>query len=174
MKGHAGKILKVDLSNKEISTLDTERYEQWTGGHGIAAAIFFDHVKDKTIGCFDPRNTLVIMAGLFAGTLVPAACRAELVGIQAQSYPTEWFGRSNCGGRFPALLKLAGYDGMILSGAADTPTWYSMSLTAESASTMRVAYGVWVPAKHRKPSLGVWVVIGMAKNPPCLAIRTRG
>jgi aldehyde:ferredoxin oxidoreductase len=140
MKGHAGKILKVDLSHKEITMLETEKYEQWAGGHGIGTAIFFDLCKDKTVGCFDPGNTIVIMTGLFAGTLVPGACRMELVGIQAQSYPIEWFGRSNCGGRFPAILKFAGYDGIILEGAAHKPTWISI---IDGDVELRDARGLW-------------------------------
>ena len=41
-KGYAGKILKVNLTNKEISILDTENYEEFGGGVGIGAAIFWD------------------------------------------------------------------------------------------------------------------------------------
>ena len=122
MYGFTGKILRVDLTNQVITTLNTEDYEEWIGGHGIATAVFFDLVKDKTVGCFDPGNTLVLMTGLFSGTLVPGSSRMELVGIQSQSYPIEWFGRSNCGGRFPAMLKFAGYDGIVIEGAADRPT----------------------------------------------------
>lgn len=126
MYGYTGKILVVNLTEKKISTINTRDYEEWIGGHGIATAIFFDRVKDKTISAFDPDNVLVMVSGLFAGTLVPGACRMEMVGIQAQSYPYEWFGSSNAGGRFPAMLKFAGYDGIVLEGKADKPTWINI------------------------------------------------
>jgi len=126
MFGWNGKILKINLSEKQVSCIPTDDYKGWIGGHGIGTAIFFDLVKDKKIGAFDPRNILAIVPGLFAGTLVPAASRTEMVGIQAQSYPYEWFGRSNVGGRFADMLKFSGFDGIILEGAAEEPTWINI------------------------------------------------
>jgi len=121
-----GKILRVNLTNKQISTIKTEEYKQWGGGHGIGVAIFFDITKGKNIGAFDDDNVIAIVPGLFSGTLVPAGGRTELVGIQAQSYPYEWFSRSNIGGRLGNMLKFAGFDGVILEGKADGPTWISI------------------------------------------------
>lgn len=140
MHGHAGKILVLDLTDRTTAIIETAEYDEWIGGHGLATALFFDFVKDKTVGCFDPGNTLVIAPGLFAGTLVPGSCRAELVGIQAQSYPHEWFGRSNCGGRFPAMIKYAGYDAVVIQGRADTPTWVSI---LDDKVTFQNAVGLW-------------------------------
>ncbi len=80
------------------------------------------------------------MTGLFAATLVPAANRAEMVGNQVQSYPQEWFTRSNVGGRWPALLKYAGYDGIILEGAADKPIWINI---VDGDVELREANGLW-------------------------------
>jgi len=127
MYGHAGKILRVDLTDSKISTINTEDYSEWIGGHGMGAAIWFDIVKDKTISSgFDPGNILAIMPGLFSGTLVPASCRTQMVGIQVLTWPYEWFGRSNAGGRFANMLKWAGYDGIIIEGAAGKPTWLNI------------------------------------------------
>ena len=47
VNGYAGKILRLDLSKRKISTIATSDYEQWGGGHGVGSAIFFDLVKDK-------------------------------------------------------------------------------------------------------------------------------
>ena len=79
MYGFTGKILRVDLTNQAVSTLNTEVYEAWAGGHGIAAAVFFDLMKDRMVSAFDPGNTLVLMSGLFSGTLVPGASRGDMV-----------------------------------------------------------------------------------------------
>ena len=38
--GYTGKILRVNLTTKEISKIDTAKYEEWGGGHGIGSAIF--------------------------------------------------------------------------------------------------------------------------------------
>ncbi len=101
---------------------------------------FFDIVNDKSVSCFHPDNTLVLMTSLFAGTLVPSSGRMELVGVQAQSYPVEWFGRSNCGGRFPSMLKFAGYDGIVLEGKAESPTWIKI---VDEFVELRDATGIW-------------------------------
>jgi aldehyde:ferredoxin oxidoreductase len=135
-----GKILRVNLTNRQVTTLKTEDYQEWIGGHGVGTAVFFDLVKDKTVGAFDPGNVLVIAPGLFSGTLVPASSRTEIVGIQAQSYPYEWFTRSNVGGRFASMLKYAGFDAIALEGAADKPTWINI---VEGSVELRDAGNLW-------------------------------
>lgn len=124
MKGFAGKILRIDLTNKKISTIETKKYEQWGGGHGIGSAIFWDLCKDKTIHGLDPGNVVTIMTSPVAGTITPAgASRTEVQGIGVQSYPKGWFTRSNFGGQFAAMLKFAGWDGIVIEGKANAPVW---------------------------------------------------
>jgi aldehyde:ferredoxin oxidoreductase len=124
MNGYAGKILKLDLTHRKVSTIPTGKYEQWVGGHGMGSAIFFDLVKDKTIDGLDPANIVTMMTSPFSGTLVPgASARTEVQGIGVQSYPIGWFTRSNFGGRFSAMLKFAGWDGIVIMGKSDSPVW---------------------------------------------------
>ncbi|MBU2551323.1 MAG: aldehyde ferredoxin oxidoreductase [Proteobacteria bacterium] len=124
MNGYAGRILRVDLSTRKITHIPTKKYEPWGGGHGMGSAIFFDLVKDKTIDGFDPGNVVTIMTSPLTGTLVPAAAgRTEVQGIGVQSHPIGWFTRSNFGGRFSAMLKFAGWDGIVIEGKADRPVW---------------------------------------------------
>lgn len=124
MNGYAGKILRLDLTTRRVSTIPTGDYQQWGGGHGMGSAIFFDLVKDKTIDGFDPANVVTLMTSPLCGTLVPAAGgRTELQGIGVQSYPIGWFTRSNLGGRLSAMLKYAGWDGIVIEGRADQPVW---------------------------------------------------
>ncbi len=124
MNGYAGKILRINLTNRKETTIPTSKYEQWIGGHGMGSAIFFDLVKDKTIDGFDPANVVTIMTSPLSGTLVPGASgRTEVQGIGVQSVPIGWFTRSNFGGRFSAMLKFAGWDGIVIEGKADAPVW---------------------------------------------------
>ena len=124
MNGYAGKILKLDLSNRKTTTLSTSRHEKWVGGHGMGSAIFFDLVKDKTIDGFAPANVVTLMTSPLSGTLTPAgAARTEIQGIGVQSIPIGWFTRSNFGGRFSSMLKYAGWDGIVIEGQADEPVW---------------------------------------------------
>jgi aldehyde:ferredoxin oxidoreductase len=124
MYGYAGKILRVNLTTRDINTIPTSNYEKWGGGHGIGSALFFDLVKDKTIKAYDPANVVTIMSSPLSGTMAPGcSSRTEVQGIGAQSYPMEWFTRSGFGGRFSTMLKFAGWDGIAIEGAADTPVW---------------------------------------------------
>jgi aldehyde:ferredoxin oxidoreductase len=124
MSGYAGRILRVNLTNRGVKSIPTSDYEQWVGGHGMGSAIFFDLVKDKSIDGFDPANVVTLMTSPLSGTLVPGASgRTEVQGIGVQSYPIGWFTRSNFGGRFSAMLKYAGWDGIIIHGRADKPVW---------------------------------------------------
>ena len=124
MNGYAGKILNLNLTKRKADTIPTSKYEHWMGGHGMGSAIFFDLVKDKTIDGFDPANVVTIMTSPLCGTLVPAAGgRTEVQGIGVQSYPIGWFTRSNFGGRFSAMLKFAGWDGIVIQGKAVEPAW---------------------------------------------------
>ncbi|MEJ2211217.1 MAG: aldehyde ferredoxin oxidoreductase N-terminal domain-containing protein, partial [Anaerolineae bacterium] len=133
MSGYTGKILRLNLTERTVSTIPTEDYRQWGGGHGVGSAIFFDLVSDKTIDGFDPANVVTIMTSPLCGTLAPAAGgRTEVQAIGVQSYPIGWFTRSNFGGRFSAMLKYAGWDGIVIEGKADEPVWIDIRDDAPS------------------------------------------
>lgn len=124
MSGYTGKILRINLNDQKVTSIDTGAYQQWIGGHGMGSAIFYDLVKDKAICGFHPDNIVTIMTSPLSGTLAPgASARTEVQGIGVQSSPIEWFTRSNFGGRFSAMLKYAGWDGIIIEGKAEKPVW---------------------------------------------------
>jgi len=140
MKGITGKIVKVNLTNKSTSIINTEDYAEYAGGHGMGTAIFWDMMADKLpMDPFDPDAVLTIISNPGAGTLAPSTCRTEIMGIGPQSYPITWFTRSNGGGRFAAMLKYAGYDGIVLQGASPDPVWLNIvdgDVTFEDASPL--------------------------------------
>ncbi len=140
--GYTGKILRVNLTEKTTSTIPTEKYaDDFGGGHGIGSAVFFDLVGDQLpFEAFDPRNLIIMMASPFSGTFMPGSGRCEVQGLGPGLYPIEWFGHSNFGGRFTAQLKFAGWDGIVVEGAADAPVWINIindKVTIESAN------GIW-------------------------------
>jgi aldehyde:ferredoxin oxidoreductase len=139
--GYTGKILRVDLSNKEIKTIPTEKYLEFGGGHGMGSAIFFDLVGDQLpFEAFDPRNLIIMMTSPFSGTFMPASGRCEVQGLGPMLYPIEWFGHSNFGGRFTAQLKFAGWDGIVVEGAADKPCWINIM---DDKVVIESADGIW-------------------------------
>lgn len=139
--GYTGKILRIDLTSQKVSTIDTARYEEYGGGHGMGSAIFWDLVPDKTIKAFDPANVITIMTSPLSGTLAPAvAGRTEVTGIGAQGYPIEWYTRSNFGGRFAGQLKYAGWDGIVIEGKSAKPVYIDIR---NDKVSFQSAEGVW-------------------------------
>jgi len=119
--GYAGRILRVNLSANEISyeRLDEKIAYNFIGGRGYAAWVLYNELGPKT----DPlkeENEIIFMAGPFTGTDVPGSGR---ISISSKSPLTGTIFDSSMGGSFGAYLKVAGYDGLILSGSSEKPVY---------------------------------------------------
>lgn len=125
LHGYAGKILHIDLTYRTATSLETARYRDWGGGHGMGSALFWEFCRDKTItDGRDPANVCCIMTSPLNGTIVPSAGgRCEVTGVGVGQYPVSWYTRSGFGGRFSTMLKYAGWDGIVITGQAARPTW---------------------------------------------------
>lgn len=141
--GFAGKILLVDLTKKEIRSLETAKYEAYGGGHGISAAIFWELCvapgEWDMQNAFDPRNVVSLMSGPLAATGLGFAARTSVSGMSPQSWPVEWFCHSNFGGSFSSMLKLAGWDGVVAVGKAESPVYINIvddKVTLEDAKSL--------------------------------------
>jgi len=121
--GWTGKILWVDLTNSKISTVPTSDFEpeKFIGGVGLNTKIFWELGGPK-VEAFHPDNPLLISVGPLTGISGPFS-RAEVCAIAPQAYPLELFAYSGFGGKLPSELKYAGYDGMVILGKADKPTY---------------------------------------------------
>ena len=118
--GWVGKTLRVDLSAGNISIEPNEQYYQdFLGGKGINAKVLWDEVSPETKP-LDPENRLVFGTGPLVGTQAPTGSKCS---VSAKSPMTGKYGDSNIGGYWPAELKYAGFDQIILSGRADSPTY---------------------------------------------------
>jgi len=138
--GYTGQILRLDLTKQTTSIIETKHYEEWGGGNGIGTAIFWDLCRDKAIPGTDPRNVLCLMTSPLAGTAAPSTGRTEIVGIGLQAYPFDWFTRSNLAGRFGAMLKAAGWDGMVIEGRSNALCWVKIvndTVTFEDAKNLK-------------------------------------
>lgn len=105
--GWTGKILRVDLSKRKITTIDTMKYvPKFIGGVGVAAMIAWEEIGPD-VGPFDPENRLMIMVGPLTRTLASGAGRVEVLGVAPQLHPPR-FSRSGMGGHWGPELKYAG------------------------------------------------------------------
>jgi len=119
MFGYTGTLLRVDLTCR--TTWDeplNETYAQaFLGGSGLAARYLLDLV-DGDVAPLSPGNPLIVMTGPMVGTSMPSAGRYS---VSALSPLTGIWGEANAGGFFGPELCFAGYDGIVITGAADTP-----------------------------------------------------
>jgi len=115
-----GKILRINLTTQEIFTEQTVKYtEEFLGGRGINQGILLKELRPE-IFPFDSANKLIFGAGVLVGTGAPGASRLS---IDSKNTFTNGIGSSNCGGRFAAELKFAGYDHLIVEGKAERPVY---------------------------------------------------
>ena len=121
MYGWSNRILRVDLSDMRIEVQETAPYvPEYLGARGIAARICWDEYPEPAEP-FDPANPLMIFPGALTGSRSPYSGRTVVCGFSPQGYPHGWFTRSSVGGFFGGELKRAGYDGIVITGAAQEP-----------------------------------------------------
>jgi aldehyde:ferredoxin oxidoreductase len=122
--GYAGKILRINLSNKTSreEPLSEEMARNFIGGAGFGIKHLFDEVKPGT-DPLGPDNKLIFAPGPFTGAGVPCASRMAVTG---KSPLTGAVGMALSGGEFPTEMKLAGWDAVIIEGKADAPTYIAI------------------------------------------------
>ena len=125
--GWTGRTLWVDLTERRITKVPTSDFgpEKFLGGVGLNTKIFWE-LGCPEVGAFHPDNPLLISIGPLTGATGPFN-RAEVCAIAPQTYPRELFTYSGFGGKFPAEIKYAGYDGIVVLGKADKPVYLSIS-----------------------------------------------
>jgi aldehyde:ferredoxin oxidoreductase len=121
MNGYTGAILRVDLTKNRITTepLNAAWACDFIGASGLAARYMFGLV-DGTTDPLGPDNPLIWMTGLLTSTRTPSASRSAFC---ARSPLTGIWGEANVGGFVGAALRDSGYDGVIISGRAETPVY---------------------------------------------------
>lgn len=136
--GYWGRILHVDLTTKSffVEELSEERVRKFLGGAGFVISTLYDLIKPG-IDALSPDNVLALFPGSFTGTLAPCASR---IAFGAKSPLTGTIGVGLSGGYFPAELKFAGYDGMVITGRADKPTYI---VVRDDTVSFRSAGRIW-------------------------------
>ena len=117
--GWAGKILRVDLSNRESSTEPVEPYTRsFVGGRGISVKMLFDEV-DPQLSPFDPENKLFFGPGVLTGTPATGSDRLKVTALAAGGF----LRNAGLGGSVPNAIKCAGYDLIVVQGKSDKPVY---------------------------------------------------
>ncbi len=118
MKGYAGTILEINLSENSITKepLKESFANKFVGGKGFTAKILLDEL-DRGIDPLSPENLLLFMTGPLTGTAVPQT----RIAVAAKSPLTGTFFDSYVGGFLGPELKWAGYDGIKIIGRGEKP-----------------------------------------------------
>jgi aldehyde:ferredoxin oxidoreductase len=126
-KGYAGFALVIELGKKEatIEPLGTflADYEidprLWIGGDGFITKILWRDFP-APIDPLGPDNEIIIATGPWTATAAPQSGRAMLGCISPE---TGGFGSGSFGWFFPATLKYAGFDVVVVKGRSETPCY---------------------------------------------------
>ncbi len=138
MFGYAGKILRVDLTSRRIryEPLKTEMIHRFLGGAGFTTNIVYQEVPPLTPP-LSPDNKVVFGIGPVTGTPWFGSSRWVVAG---KSPLTGIWGEGDAGGFWGAELKLAGFDAIIVEGAAAQPVYLWVS---DGRAEIRDARDLW-------------------------------
>ncbi len=121
MNSYSGKILHIDVTNRKtrVQRVDEDWLRKYVGGVAMAARLAYDNIP-KGADPLGPENALCFANSVFAGTLVPVGTKHA---VAAKSPATGFLGDCLAGSYFSATMKRAGWDGIVLKGKAERPTW---------------------------------------------------
>ncbi len=119
--GYTGKILHVDLTQ---GTLEVEHpsesfYRQYLGGSAMGMHYLLKNMQPGA-DPLGPDNVLTVMLSVTTGAPISGQSRAT---VNAKSPLVDGVGDSQMGGFFPAEMKFAGFDGLVITGRAPRPVY---------------------------------------------------
>lgn len=114
--GYAGKFLRVDLSKGTLTevTPDEATLRQYIGGTGFGAKVLYEEVPPG-VAWSDPENRLILASGPLGGTSVAGSGTFSVV---TKGPITDGATSTQANGFLGAYMKFAGFDGIIVQGAA--------------------------------------------------------
>ena len=138
LKAFRGKLLNINLSTNQIlnEPLNQTIAKDFLGGAGYACRYLFEKL-DKTTDPLSPDNIIMIMTGPLNLTFAPNTGRWI---VCSKSPYTGIWAESNCGSWFGAEIKKAGYDGIIITGKAEDPSYLEI---INDHVALKDARGLW-------------------------------
>ena len=147
--GFTGNILHVDLTNRtlEIENPDEEFYRHYPGG-SLLGLYYLWHNTPAHADPLSPANTLTF--ALSAPTGLPVSGQSRCT-VTCKSPSSGGVADSQAGGFWPAELKYAGFDAIVITGASDTPVYLWLH---DGEAELRDASHLW-----GKPTLEVDTIL---------------
>jgi len=137
-KGYMGKILHVDLSFETITVEEPspDFYRKHMGGSALNLYYLLQDMP-ANVDALAPDNILALSVGVTTG--VPISGQSRMTAT-AKSPLTGAIGDSQCGGFWPAKLKFAGFDAIIIKGKAARPVYLWID---DGKAELREAAHLW-------------------------------
>jgi aldehyde:ferredoxin oxidoreductase len=122
--GYIGKILHVDLTKGAFAVEEPKEafYRKYLGGSAMGMYYILRDMP-KGAGALSPENILTLMAGVTTGAAISGQSRLN---VNAKSPISGGIGDSQSGGFFPAELKFAGFDGIVIMGKSAKPVYLAI------------------------------------------------
>lgn len=122
--GYLGKLLRIDLSTREIAveTIDSDMVHGFIGGTGLGMRLLWEEAAPGV----DPLGAdapIIFITGPLTGTLVPGSGTYTVI---AKNLLTGLATATQANGFFGARLKYTGYDGLIIRGRAEGLVYLSL------------------------------------------------
>ncbi len=119
--GYHGKILHVNLTTGSIEIEEPPEsfYRFYMGGSALGMHYVLQHTPPQA-DPLGPENTLVLALSVVTG--VPVSGQSRMTAV-AKSPLTGAIGDSQSGGFWPAELKFAGFDAIVIRGQAQNPVY---------------------------------------------------
>jgi aldehyde:ferredoxin oxidoreductase len=136
--GYHGKILHVDLGSGalEIEQPEEAFYRTYLGGSAIGLHYLLKMTRPG-VDPLGPDNVLALALGVLTGAPISGQSRMTAV---ARSPLTDAVGDSQSGGFFPAEMKFAGFDAVVIRGKAERPVYLWMH---DGQAELRPAGHLW-------------------------------
>ncbi|MCL4530960.1 MAG: aldehyde ferredoxin oxidoreductase family protein, partial [Chloroflexi bacterium] len=122
--GYNGKILHLDLTRgtMEVETPPESFYRKYMGGSAMGLYYILKEMP-KGADALSPENVLTLMCSVTTGAAISGQSR---INANAKSPISGAIGDSQAGGYFPAELKFAGFDGLVIKGKSPKPVYLSI------------------------------------------------
>jgi len=121
MKGFFNRILIIDVTSQttQVVPVDDAVLTHYMGGKGLATHLLLTY-NPPGVDPLAPENHLIVGLGPLTDSPVYGSCR---YGIFSKSPLTGFFAESYSGGRAATAISGAGYDAVLVKGAATAPVW---------------------------------------------------
>ncbi|NIA03672.1 MAG: aldehyde:ferredoxin oxidoreductase [Nitrospirae bacterium] len=136
--GYNQRVLHVDLSTGKMKVEEPEEriYRKYIGGSALGLYYLLREMPSG-VDPLGQENVLVISLSVITGAPISGQSRLT---VSAKSPLTGAIGDSQSGGFFPAEMKFAGFDAIVIRGRASMPTYLSIE---NGQAKLRDAAKLW-------------------------------